>query len=165
MKNIIGPITNRQINLTYILAGCLLHSFDDMQEYLRRSASELNHENKHILKEMIKLCTRYEYLCERLRSVSVTTLSEQNMVYHNDAIDKYYSLLMTLVTRIGSDDDSDLRAHALMEEISKYPARLYFPKKETLIDKVAWGDTFKKIDEEGITDEYLMKLLTELPNE
>lgn len=165
MRNTIGSITNRQINLTYIIAGCLLHSFDDMQEYLRRSASELNHENKQILNEMIKLCTRYEYLCERLRRVSITTLSEQNMVYHNDAIDKYYSLLMTMVTRIGSDDDSELRAYALMKEISKYPSKLHFPKKETLIDKVAWGDMLRRVEEEGITDEQLLKTLKELPNE
>ena len=165
MKKPIDIITNRQINLTYILAGCLLHSFDDMKSYLIRAAGDLNHQNKQVLNEMIKLCSRYEYLCERLRSISVTTLSEQSMVYHNDAIDKYYSLLMTMITRIGSDYKSELRAYALMKEISKYPSRLEFPKKESLIDRVAWGDTLSKVDTEHLTDDDLFKLLTSTDEE
>lgn len=160
MNKSLDIVANRQINLTYIIAGCLAHAFDDMQDYLRRSASELNHENKHCILEMIKLCSRYNYLYERLRRISVTNLDDQLMFYHNDAIDKYYSLLITLVTRIGTDDKSDLRGYALMNEISKFPERLTFPNKEKLVDKLAWQGTINHVESEGISDEYLNSLLT-----
>lgn len=159
MNKPISLVTTRQINLTYVLAGCLLNSFDDLQGLLKLSASELNHENKYLLNELIRLCSRYEHLYNRLRNISVTTLSEQGMALHNDAIDKYYSLLMTLVTKIGSDDKADLRAYALMKNLSKYTTQISFPKKEGLIDRVAWQDTINKVEDENISDEYLNGLL------
>ena len=161
MNKPISIVTNRQINLTYIIAGCLSQAFDDMQEYLRRSASELNHENKHIILEMIKLCSRYNHFYERLRKVSVVNLSDKNMFYHNDAIDKYYSLFILLITRIGSDDDSDLRSYAIMKKLSQFVQRLNFPK-EDFIHQVAWQNIEKT---ESLSEDNLYKLLTSLENE
>lgn len=164
MNKSIPVVANRQINLTYIIAGCLSHAFDDMQDYLKRSASDLNQENKICIIEMIKLCKRFMYYYERLRKSSVTTLTEEHMYYHNDAIDKYYSLLMTLITRIGSDDDSDLRGYALLLELTKFPQRIKFPR-EDFINRIAWQGNINHIDENNISPEDLYKLLTSVEDE
>lgn len=138
-------ITNRQLNLTYMIAGCFMQAFQDMQVYLEKTNSQLNHQNRHLCNELLRTSKRTVFLIEQLQKVSCLTLDADALYEHDDGAYKMYSLLMEIISIVGSDPTSEVRAYTLYKALKGFKHHLVFPQAE-LRNKIAWDFTQKKVD-------------------
>jgi hypothetical protein len=143
-------ITNIQLNVTYILAACLQQSFMDMESNLKATRTELEHENKRILGELIKLSTRFQFLVDELQKKSILTTEKSCIYSHDTTMFQYYSLLKEFISISGTDDISDIRAYTLWKMLHGFKHYIEFPNND-LKNQMAWDSVKKRIEDgEGV---------------
>ena len=149
---------NRQVNLTYILCGCLESSFEDMSKYLEDNSQGLRFNNKRLFNELIQLSKRFRYLVNELQKNSVLTLSDNTIYSHDVSIDIFYSLMMKFVMLTGVDNKYDFRAYSIWRILDSYKSQVEFPK-QPIRDHMAWNYIEKMIGEGALSVEDMKTLL------
>jgi len=143
-------ITNIQLNVTYVLAACLQQSFMDMESNLKATRTELEHENKRILSELIRLSTRFQFLVDELQKKSILTTEKSCIYSHDTTMFQYYSLLKEFISISGTDDISDIRAYTLWKMLHGFKHYIEFPNHD-LKNHMAWDSVKKRIEDgEGV---------------
>jgi hypothetical protein len=102
---VLQQIVNRRINIAYILAGCFSLACEDMFNGLEEVKSDLNQENKKLVKELMNTSKRVQYLVNRLdeNSILKKDITEDTLYLHDDAVFKYYATLIKIIQISGSD--------------------------------------------------------------
>ena len=151
-------ITNRYLNLTYIMAGCLQNSCNNMNEFMVKVGHDLRHDNKHLLKLVISTSKRLQSLIEQLAKISILTCDDETIYVHEDAVCKYYALMMRLVSIIGSDKYSELRSYYLYKHLTDtFEQNLDF--KNGTLENIAFYGTKQRIADGTYTDDELHSCL------
>ena len=148
---------NRQVNITYVLCGCLESSFEDMNKYLEMNNQGLRFNNKKLFNEMVQLSKRFRYLVDELQTNSVLTLSDNTIYAHDVSIDIFYSMMMKFIMLTGVDDKYDFRAYSIWALLDKYQEQITFPKQK-IRDHMAWNYIRTQI-ENGALNKEVMKVL------
>lgn len=155
---------NRQVNLTYILCGCLESSFEDMNKYLEMNNQGLRFNNKKLFNELVQLSKRFRYLVDELQKNSILTLSDNTIYNHDISIDIYYSMMMKFTTLTGVDNKYDFRAYSIWCLLNQYQDQIKFPKQQ-IRDHMAWNYVEKMIGEGALSVEDMKTLLPKKINE
>lgn len=155
---------NRQVNLTYILCGCLESSFDDMNKYLEMNSQGLRFNNKRLFNELVQLSKRFRYLVDELQKNSILTLSDNTIYNHDISIDIYYSMMMKFTTLTGVDNKYDFRAYSIWRLLNGYQDQIKFPKQQ-IRDHMAWSYIERMICEGALSVEDMKTLLPKKINE
>ena len=159
-KQELEVIGNRQVNITYILCGCLENSFDDMIRLLELSNQDLRFNNKKLMNELIKLSKRFRFLVDELQKSSVLTLTDGTIYSHDVSLSIFYSLMMKFVMLTGVDEYYDFRAYKIFELLSKYKNQIEFPHCKVK-DSQAWDFIKRQIANGEISESELKTLLVE----
>lgn len=147
-------LANRYLNLTYIIAGCLQNSCSNMDKYLTRVGQCLRYDNKHLLKSVISTSHRLQSIIGQLEKISILTCDDDTIYAHDDAVHKYYAILMKVVSIVGSDRFSELRAYHLYNFLDKvFEKQLDF--KNEILDSIAFYGTRQRIAGGAYTEEEL----------
>ena len=153
--NILG---NRQVNLTYILCGCLESSFEDMNQFLEMNRQGLRFNNKKLFNELILLSKRFRSLVDILQKESVLTLSDNTIYNHDVSIDIFYSMMMKFVMLTGVDNKYDFRAYSIWKILDSYKNQIYFPK-QAVRDHMAWNFIKEEIGRGALSVDDMKNLL------
>jgi len=153
-------IANRYVNLTYLLAGCLQNSCNTMNSKLIKVGQGLKQNNKHLLKLVIDTSHRLQSLIEQLAKISILTCDDETQYTHEDAVSKYYALMMNMVSIVGSDKYSELRAYYLYNYLEKvFEHQDIFD--DSIVKDIAFYGTKQRIANGDYTDEELRTCLKE----
>lgn len=157
-KDELESTCNRQVNLTYILCGCLENSFNDMNSYLRLLNQDLRFNKKRLLNELISLSKRCRFLVNELQNQSVLKLGDEITYSHDVAIDIIYNMVMKFISITGVDDKYLFRSYMVWFLLNKYKNQIEFPNQESK-DSLAWDHVCKKIIDGEISKEEIETLL------
>lgn len=156
-KKELETMGNRQVNLTYILCGCLESSFEDMEKLLELNQQGLRFNNKKLMKDLVSLSKRFRSLVDELQKQSVLTLSDGTIYSHDVSVDIFYSMMMKFVMLTGVDDKYDFRAYSIWKLLDQYKNQIEFPK-QYIRDHMAWNYIATRI-EDGVLSKESMKTL------
>ena len=145
-------ITNRQINLAYIFAGCMCKACEDMNTMLRKIFQDLKYDNKYQVNRILKISESLIKEIDKLHDLSIfkQCTNEDQYVFENDVY-QYYVLLMNLIEIIGTDNCAELRSFALNKFLKTIEHKVNFPiikEREDMaffgtkirIEKGEWSD-------------------------
>lgn len=155
---------NRQVNLTYILCGCLESSFEDMNKYLEMNSQGLRFNNKRLFNELVQLSKRFRYLVDELQKNSILTLSDNTIYSHDISIDIYYSMMMKFTMLTGVDNKYDFRAYSIWRLLNGYQDQIKFHKQQ-IRDHMAWSYIERMIGEGALSVEDMKTLLPKKTHE
>ena len=150
---------NRQINLSYILAGCLGKSLEDANDYLIRSNSYLKHANKLLLSDIIRSNKKLIYLIDKLKEQAIYASKEpENKRLYDDSVVKYYSLFMRFVQVAGADEYFGIRSYVLISILNEFIPHIDFPNLDNVEIK-AWSELYIQVVEGKWPSELVEKLM------
>ena len=155
---------NRQVNLTYLLAGVLGESAQVMKECLANTHTDLRFENKQLMNDLLKTTERLRYLVNRLQKVSILACDDESILQHDDAIAYYYAIFMKFVSVIGVDHLYGLRAYTLSLVLDKFQPLTHFPNAEARY-QYAFGHIKDKISNGEYTAEEVKNCIRVSNNE
>ena len=157
-KQELETMGNRQVNITYILCGCLESSFDDMEKLLEFNRQGLRFNNKRLMNELVSLSKRFRHLIDELQKQSILTLSDGTIYSHDVSIDIFYSMMMKFIMLTGVDDKYDFRAYSIWRILDQYQNQIDFPKR-FIRDHMAWSYIEKEIGRGALSVDDMKTLL------
>ena len=148
-------ITNTQINLAYIFAGCMCKACEDMNTMLRKIFQDLKYDNKYQVNRILKISESLIKEIDKLHDLSIfkQCTNEDQYVFENDVY-QYYVLLMNLIEIAGADNCSELRIYALNNFLKTIEHKIEFPIME-IRERMAFFGTKDRIEKGEWSDEDL----------
>lgn len=137
-------LTNRHVNIAYIMAFALQQSCEDMDVYLNKTHTNLARENKALVNELLKASKRIQYLVNELEARSVLKMDSHDSILHDTFGFMFYSILMHFLSILGTDNCKP-KAWYLYKQLKRYEHLIDFPKLKTL-DSLAWGSIIDSIE-------------------
>ena len=146
--------------LTYMIAGCLGYSIENLFKYLDATNLKVSGQEKMLFNraktQLHQLQTNLTTLEDMAFKVMAT--DEDGKLAYEDATHIYWALFMTLVDRGGTDNLCDLRFKALIDIIGKYESILHLPGLDTAYH-CAFAQVSKAIQEGKYSKEDFKNLL------
>lgn len=130
---------NRSINIAYIFASCLAQACEDMNQYLLKINSDLRHDNKHKVNEVLKESTKLIRLLDKLEEISILKCNENSIYAYDCAKDHYYAILLRVIQILGADHLSEVRALYIYNHLKNFKDLIHMPKMETREDMAFFG--------------------------
>lgn len=146
--------------LTYMIAGCLGYSIENLFKYLDATNLKVSGQEKMLFNrvktQLHQLQTNLTTLEDMAFKVMAT--DEDGKLAYEDATHIYWALFMTLVDRGGTDNLCDLRFKALIDIIGRYESILHLPGLDTAYH-CAFAQVSKAIQEGKYSKENFKNLL------
>ena len=158
MESKLKKEANRQVTLTYMIAGCLGYSIENMFKFLERFNMVLAGKDKYIFNQLRPALKRVQFLLQDLENESLKVMSQddtgEDLLSYEDAVHIYWYMFLLMVDRGGTDGKYDLRLKALCDKLERYKSLLHLPGMETA-RFMAFNQVDKAIDEgKYTTDDY-----------
>lgn len=149
---------NRSINIAYILAACLAQACEDMNQYLLKINSDLRHDNKHKVKEVLKESIKLIKLLNKLEEISILRCDENSVYAYDCAKDHYYAILLRVIQILGADHLSEVRALYVYNYLKNFKDLIQMPKME-IRESMAFFGVRRRLAEGEINLEEARKCL------
>lgn len=149
---------NRITSLTYLIAGCLGFSIDNLNEYLLKSNLKLSGEDKRLFNRISSQISQLKTNLDTLERLAFGVMDEEGGLAYEDATHIYWALFLLIIDKAGTDNLYDLRSKALFDVIDKYKSRLNIPGMR-LAYHTAFAQVNKAISEGKYNKEDFEKLL------
>lgn len=134
---------NRQVNLTYMLAGVLSDAAATMNKSLQDTYTDLRYDNKKLMNELLETSKKLQQLVCKLQDKSILVCDDEAIESHDDSIGYYYAIFMKFVSVIGVDRLYALRAYMLYKLLDRFRHLVYFPNAE-----LRYQYAFKTLEED-----------------
>lgn len=146
--------------LTYMVAGCLGYSIENLLKYLDVVNLRLSGQEKMLLNRLKTQLSQVQTNLTTLEGLAfkVMATDEDGKLAYEDATHIYWALFMTLVDRGGTDNLCDLRFKALIDIIGKYESILHLPGLD-IAYHCAFAQVSKAIQEGKYSKEDFKNLL------
>lgn len=130
---------NRSINIAYIFAACLAQACEDMNQYLLKINSDLRHDNKHKVNEVLRESSKLIRLLDNLEQISILKCDENSIYAYDCAKDHYYAILLRVIQILGADHLSEVRALYIYNHLKNFKDLLQMPKMDIIEDMAFFG--------------------------
>ena len=146
--------------LTYMIAGCLGYSIENLFKYLDATNLKVSGQEKMLFNRVKTQLHQLQTNLTTLEDMAFKVMAsdEDGKLAYEDATHIYWALFMTLVDRGGTDNLCDLRFKALIDIIGKYESILHLPGLDTAYH-CAFAQVSKAIQEGKYSKEDFKNLL------
>ena len=146
--------------LTYMIAGCLGYSIENLFKYLDATNLKVSGQEKMLFNrvktQLHQLQTNLTTLEDMAFKVMAT--DEDGKLAYEDATHIYWAVFLVLLDRGGTDNLCDLRLMALVDKVSIYKSLLNLPGMK-LSYQMAFAQVTKAISKGEFSKEYFKNLL------
>lgn len=151
---------NRLTTLTYMMAGCLGYSIENLQRYLDNHNLNLAGKDKYYFNQLKQALTRVNYILKNLENEAFKIIGTDNdaVLAYEDGTHIYWYLFLLIVDRGGTDRLYDLRLQAICSEIEKLKSLLHIPGLD-IAKKMAFAQVINAMEDNQYSEEDLKNLL------
>lgn len=146
--------------LTYMIAGCLGYSIENLLKYLDGVNLRLSGQEKMLLNRLKTQLSQVQTNLTTLEGLAfkVMATDEDGKLAYEDATHIYWAAFLALLDRGGTDNLCDLRLMALVDKISIYKSLLNLPGMK-LSYQMAFAQVTKAISKGEFSKEDFKNLL------
>lgn len=143
--------------LTYMVAGCLGYSIENLLKYLDGVNLRLSGQEKMLLNRLKTQLSQVQTNLTTLEGLAfkVMATDEDGKLSYEDATHIYWAAFLALLDRGGTDNLCDLRLMALVDKISIYPGmKLSYQMAFAQVTKAISKGEFSKEDFKNLLEVY-----------
>lgn len=146
--------------LTYMVAGCLGYSIENLLKYLDVVNLRLSGQEKMLLNRLKTQLSQVQTNLTTLEGLAfkVMATDEDGKLAYEDATHIYWAAFLALLDRGGTDNLCDLRFKALIDKMAPYKSLLHLPGMDVAY-RCAFAQVSKAIQDGKYSKEDFKNLL------